>query len=62
MKKHGHYELLSVEEISCNIFAGSNEQFINTQIQRLKSKYRNNKRHKEKNKNRYVEFNKNRNK
>lgn len=61
MKKHGHYELLSVEEISCNILAGSNKQFINTQIQKLKSKYRNSKRHKEKKKS-YVEFNKNRNK
>lgn len=61
MKKHGHYELLDVEEISVNILAGANKNFINIQIQRLKSKYRNNKRHKEKNK-RYVEFNKNRNK
>lgn len=49
MKKHGRYGLASVEDIAIGIMNGE-KAWVNSQIQRIKAKHKNEKRNKEKNK------------
>ena len=55
MKKHGRYGLASVDDIAIGIINGEKE-WVNSQIQRIKAKYKNEKRNKEKNKRKFSKF------
>lgn len=46
MKKHGRYGLASVEDIAIGIMNGE-KAWVNSQIQRIKAKHKNEKRNKE---------------
>ena len=47
MRRHGNYDLQSVEELRASLELGA-ENFVTTEMNRLRKKYRNSKRHKEK--------------
>lgn len=62
MKRHGNYQLPSPDDLllDCGV-DGCKQEYIALQLQRLKRKYKNDKRHKAKQKSRYnkIRFNKN---
>ena len=53
MKHHGHYTLMSPEELAENLEAGHDKGFIRRQLMKRIRKYRNDKRHIQKNKKAY---------
>ena len=53
MKHHGHYTLMSPEEIAANLEAGRDKGFIKRQIMKHVNKHKNDKRHIKKNKKAY---------
>lgn len=57
MKKHGRYELPSVEELllDCGV-DGCTQEYFSKQLRRHKQKHHNDKRHREKNKKFYKKF------
>lgn len=55
MKKHGRYDLASVEDIAIGIMNGE-KAWVNSQIQRIRAKHKNEKRNKEKNKRKISKF------
>lgn len=59
MKRHGRYELPTVEELRLDIeTGGATNEYIARQVKRQKDKYRNDKRHKLKRKSYYERRNK----
>lgn len=53
MKHHGHYTLMSPEEIAANLEAGHDNGFVKRQIMKHVNKHKNDKRHIKKNKKAY---------
>ena len=47
MKRHGNYDVQSVEEMRVSLELGA-ENFVTAEMERLRKKHRNRKRHKEK--------------
>lgn len=47
MKKHGRYRVAFINDIKYGLMNGEND-YVNNEIQRMKHKYKNTKRHKEK--------------
>ena len=47
MKRHGNYDLQSVEELRVSLELGA-DNFVTSEMNRLRKKHRNGKRHKEK--------------
>ena len=47
MKRHGNYDLQSVEELRASLELGA-VNFVTSEMERLRKKHRNRKRHKEK--------------
>ena len=47
MRRHGNYDLQSVEELRLSLELGA-DNFVTVEIERLRKKHRNRKRHKEK--------------
>lgn len=47
MKRHGNYDLQSVEELRMSLELGA-ENFVTAEMERLRKKHQNSKRHKEK--------------
>ena len=47
MRRHGNYDLQSVEELRLSLELGADD-FVTAEMERLRKKHRNSKRHKEK--------------